>query len=67
MKRFAYFIQYILPAIIAVCVTDDNSLVISYHHGSEVNTIAMTLSDYDIATAHSKKIDGLMDHINGLS
>lgn len=67
MKKFAYFIQYILPAIIAVGTTDDNTLVISYHQGNDINHVVMTMHDYDSAVDNSKKIDGLMDHMNGLS
>ncbi len=67
MKKFSYFIQYILPAIIAVCVTDDNTLVISYHQGKDTNQVAMTLTDYDLAVGNSKKMDGLLDRMNGLS
>jgi len=67
MRKFTFFIKTVLPAIMAVHSTDDGSLHIQYRNNGENKSTIMTLSDYEIATAESKKIDGFMDHIHGLS
>lgn len=67
MKKFAYFIKYILPNIINVVPTDVGELYVYYLKDGVLQTTVTTLDNYEIAVGHSNKINGLMDRIAGLS
>lgn len=67
MKKFLFFLRTISPAILAVCPNDDGSLFINYTHRGQVKSTVMTLSDYELATAKGNNINGLHDHLIGLS
>lgn len=67
MKKFKYFLKCILPNIINVVPTDIGELYVYYLKDGVLQTTVMPLNDYEIAVAHSNKINGLMDRMAGLS